>query len=362
MLFCYPAAAADENWLHDGLMNLLTRMFDGRPEPLDDWLAVFPTEKRDEIERKSSLLAALERVAALVIDLAAADRAIFRAAMESQNSIPAIFDPTVAVIDCPEGHGELIEQIESLFRTAFKLLSSLGIRDRQYAIVEDSLPAHICPFCGIEPMTASDPIIPREDLDHYLSIARYPFAGVNLRNLAPTGAKCNGSHKLGKDMLRDDALARRRCFDPYGTAIAGVSLSNSQPLEGEIVKAFKLPLWQIDLIGDPGEVATWDAVYDIRARYRLNVLNKDLRHWLDKFANWVAYEAVLPNDGPQMVALLERYSRVVIQGGPKEFLERETFAMLIERCQNGPSTERVIEWLRSLLAPSTGAAIFPEAA
>lgn len=362
MLFCYPAVAADENWLHEGLINLLTRMFDGQPEPLDDWLTAFPAEKKDEIERKPSLLIALKRVAALVIDMTAADRAIFKGVMQSQNSIPAIFDPTVAVAVAPAGHEELLEEVEKLFRTAFKLLSSLGIRDRQYAIVYDALPAHICPFCGIEPMTASDPAIPREDLDHYMSMGRYPFAGVNLRNLAPTGAKCNGSHKLAKDMLHDNAFARRRCFDPYGVSIARVSLCNSQPLEGETVKAFKLPRWQIDLIGDPDKVATWDAVYDVKTRYRLNVLDRDMRHWLDKFANWVAYEAVLPTDALQMIALLERYNRVVIQEGPKEFLERETFAMLIERCRNGPSAERVTEWLRSLLDPETGAASFPEAA
>jgi hypothetical protein len=356
MLFCYPVEATHENWLHDGLMKLLTRIFNGEDDPLSDWLEEFPANKRDEVEKKPSLLDALRAVAGQVAGVATADLAAFLACMQAQNHIPDIFDPGVALAELPDGYDAIVERIETLFRTAFRMLSPLGIRDRQYALVYESLPAHICAFCGIEPLTAPDPAIPRESLDHYLPFARYPFAGVNLRNLAPTGTKCNGPHKHNKDTLRDVHSVRRRCFDPFGEAKASVSLLNSRPLEGATVKAFKLPDWQIDLEGDASAVATWDTVYDIKTRYRLNILDKELRNWLDHFANWVARDAVPPTTRDELVALIDRYSNTVIQEGFADFLNHKVFAMLAHRCQVGASAGRVTSWLIALLSPETGAA------
>lgn len=319
MLFCYPVEATNENWLHDGLMELLARMFNGDNNPLSDWLEEFPANKRDEVEKKPSLLEALRAVADEVAGVPAADRTGFLACMQAQNNIPNIFDPGVALPELPDGYDALVGRIETLFRTAFRMLTPLGIRDRQYALIYDGLPAHLCAFCGIEPLTAPDPAIPRESLDHYLPITRYPFAGVNLRNLAPTGNKCNGPHKHNIDTLRDVHSARRRCFDPFGEATATVSLLNSRPLEGAVVKAFKLPDWQIDLEGDADAVATWDAVYDIKMRYQLNILDKELRNWLDHFANWVARDAVPPTTRDELVALIDRYLHAVIQEGYADF-------------------------------------------
>lgn len=362
MLFCYPVEATHENWLHDGLIELLTRMFNGDDNPLSEWLEVFPADKRDEVEKKSSLLEALHRVADKVGDIPGGDRAAFLACMRAQNHIPEIFDPDAALAELPSGYDALVACIETLFRTAFRMLTPFGIRDRQYAMIYEHLPAHICAFCGIEPLTAPDPAIPRESLDHYLPFARYPFAGVNMRNLAPTGSKCNGPHKHNKDTLRDPHSVRRRCFDPFGEATATVSLLNSRPLEGETVKAFKLPEWQIDLTGDADAVATWDAVYDIKTRYRLNILDKELRNWLDHFANWVARDAVPPTCRNELVALIQRYLHVYIQEGFADFLKRQVFIMLAHQCQVGPSADRVTTWLISLLSPETGAAIIEEAA
>jgi hypothetical protein len=310
MLFCYPVKATHENWLHDGLMELLTRIFNGADDPLSDWLNAFPTDKRDEVERKPSLLEALHAVVDEVVGVPEAGRAGFVACMQAQNHIPDIFDPVVALAELPDGYDALVERIETLFRIAFRMLTPLGVRDRQYALIYEDMPAHVCAFCGIEPLTAPDPAIPRESLDHYLPFARYPFAAVNLRNLAPTGAKCNGPHKHNIDTLRDAHSVRRRCFDPFGEATATVSLLNSRPLEGATVKAFKLPSWQIDLEGDADAVTTWDAIYDIKTRYRLNILDKELRNWLDHFANWVARDAAAPTTRDELVALLDRYLSV----------------------------------------------------
>jgi len=362
MLFCYPVEATYENWLHDGLIALLTRMFNGDDNPLSDWLEEFPAHKRDEVKNKSSLLEALQGVADRVAHIPGDDRAAFLACMHAQNDIPDIFDPGVALAELPDGYDALVACIKTLFHTAFRMLTPFKIRDRQYAVIYEDLPARICAFCGIEPLTAPDPAIPRESLDHYLPFARYPFAGVNMRNLVPTGTKCNGPHKHDKDTLRDARSVRRRCFDPFGEANATVSLLNSRPLEGGTVKAFKLPEWQIDLAGDADAVSTWDALYDIKTRYQLNILDQELRNWLDHFANWVARDAVPPTSRNELVTLIQRYLHVYIQEGFADFLKRQVFIMLKHQCQVGPSSDRVTNWLITLLSPETGAAIIEESA
>lgn len=360
MLFCYPPEAASENWLHDGLTTLLTRALAGEPNPLEDWLMVFPEAKRDEVARKPTFIASLRRVVEQAALLTDPERAAYLSCMQAQNRIPQVFDPAEDLPDWPEQNEAFVKLVGELFEIAFKMLTPTGVRDRQYEFIYDRLPAHVCAFCGIEPLSAPDPIIPRESLDHYLSAARYPFAAVNLRNLAPAGTKCNSSHKLSADMLRDQNNARRRCFDPFGQAVATVSLRNSRPLEGPIKKMFVLPDWQIELLGDPDAVATWDTVYDIRTRYRLNVLDAELRNWLDHFALWCAREASPPTTRDELIALIGRYQQGVIQEGFADFLKRETFRMLSYQCQHGDSADRVAAWLISLLSPGTGAAAFSE--
>ncbi|RZI99643.1 MAG: hypothetical protein EON90_10605 [Brevundimonas sp.] len=289
-------------------------------------------------------------------------RAAYLACMRSQNQLPALFEPAEALSDTPARPAAFLKAVSNLFDVAFKALTSLGIRDRQYARVYAAMPAHICPFCGIEPMSSPDPLIPRESLDHYLSSSRYPFAAANLRNLAPAGVRCNSSHKLAIDILRDARGVRRRCFDPYGGAVAGVSLRDSRPLEGPFENMTVLPAWRIDLLGDQDLIATWDEVYKIRTRYRLNILDAEFRHWLDHLANWAVREAAPPTNQGELIALLNRYRQAVIGDGFADFLKIATFEMLVHHCENGEAADRVTAWLIGLLSPGTGAAVFPEEA
>ncbi|MDX2336433.1 hypothetical protein [Brevundimonas vesicularis] len=342
-------------------MTLLTRVFTGEPEPLVDWLEAFPADKRVEIERKPTIHAALKALAEKAAeDLNDEERAAYLACMQSQNRIPALFEPVELLSDPPINKAAFAKLVSDLFEIAFKALSPLGVRDRQYTRIYDAMPARICAFCGIEKMSPPDPQIPRESLDHYLSSAHYPFAAANMRNLAPAGHRCNSSHKLGKDVIRGLGGVRRRCFDPFGQAVATVSLQQSRPLEGRTKKMLVLPAWQIDLLGDRDFVKTWDEVYDIRTRYELEVLDAEFWSWLDHFANWSVLEAAPPTNGAELVGLIARYRRAVIGEGFADFLKIATFDMLAYQCQNGPASDRVTDWLIDLLSPGTGAASFAE--
>ena len=311
--------------------------------------------------RKTSLFRQIRLIIAENNFLDHAQRDVIRRCINSQNSIPDLFDGESLLVALPDDlRPELTTALSDLFKTAFVLLSNLGIRDRQYEKIYQEIPARVCAFCGIEPLDAPVPEIPRESLDHYLALSLYPFAGVNLRNLAPMGHKCNSSHKGAANILLNQNGSRRRCFDPYGDLTARVSLLNSRPFEGETKQLFVLPDWEIDLEGEGEEVATWDSVFGIRARYKNNVLDAEIRGWIDHFAQWWTREVqVVPTDTSAVVALLERYIASVIQEGfgDHTFLKRATFEMLAHQCSQASSGQRLVDWIISLLSPDTGAVL-----
>ena len=362
MLFCYPTEATGENWLHDGLVAILTRALKGEAKPLLNWLGVFPKEKHPELKRKTSLLPALKKVVEGIGGLDHSMRAALLECVEAQNRLPAVFDPSVVVPPVPMCDENFFADLKALFELGFRLLTPTGVRDRQYTLAYNGIPAPVCAFCGIERLASPHPEIPRESLDHYLAMTHYPFAGVNLRNLAPACTKCNGSHKLQIDILHKKGGVRRRCFDPFGAKVAQVSLLKSRPLEGELKDLVRLPVWEIELIGDAEAIETWDEVYSIRKRYQFDVLDERLRGWLDHFALWASLEGAPPNDVEDLLKLLERYRLAVIQEGFSEiaFLKKAMFEMLAYQCRQGASADRVTAWLVSLLSPGTGAAALNE--
>jgi hypothetical protein len=361
MLFCYPLSAAEENWLHDGLIDLVTKaLTTDDPALMTKWLASFPESKQYDVGRKPSLLQRLSNLVEAVRKLDTETRRSVLACMQSQNALPHLFNEQTAIVALPTCNESLVQTIRDLFDVAFRLLTSLGIRDRQYEKAYAGIPAHVCAFCGIEPLNSPAPELPRENLDHYLAISLYPFAGANLRNLPPIGKNCNSSHKLAANMLFDESGGRRRCFDPYGKSVAKVSLLQSKPLRRLSKDLFVLPEWHIDLLGDEEEVSTWDSIFAIRARYQFDVLDEEIRGWVDHFTQWWAFEVgAPPTDAATVVALLRRYISAVIQEGfgNHTFLKRATFEMFEYQCSQPDIGERVVEWIVSLLNPKEGAVV-----
>jgi hypothetical protein len=355
VLASYPVEATQENWLNDGIAAILTRALDLHPEPMTDWLLEFPEQHQDEVRRKTSLR---ERLASAVASIAALDgvqRDALRGCITQQNDLPAVFSSLIAPAAISAEPAALKRDISQLFEKAFELLTDLGIRDRQYRQVYEGVREHVCGFCGIERLSAPDGESPREDLDHYLAASLYPLAGANMRNLAPIGGRCNKSFKRAKDMLRGNGGAPRRCFDPYGDQQATVSLIGSQPLRRIVNGTEMLPDWDVRLAGsDADRIETWDDVFDIRRRYRRDVLDADFSNWMTHFAHWA--RGGPPVDRDTLVATIRHYLDVVIQEGIADgnFLKRATFQMLEHRLLNGPEAERITLWLLSLWDPEEG--------
>ena len=168
----------------------------------------------------------------------------------------------------------------------------------------ERLPFKECPFCGIEPL--HHPAIFKQDYDHLLSKATYPFASVNLRNLVPCGRDCNSIFKQGKDLIFSEGN-RRKAFYPfhdYGVQLQ-LSLEGSRlPSDGDDPGA-----WHIEFTPDIEEVRTWIEVFELERRYQFDVFGAHYTRWIADFVDWVGGQATPEGGwvGEAVLARMETY-------------------------------------------------------
>jgi hypothetical protein len=350
MLFHYAVAATNDNWLHDTLLQILVAGMDqlDAEQALSAWPACIPIARREVLSPKTGLQDRLSTFFKVFAALDKPSRDSVRNALEAQNAIPAVFDgasPWVRLEELPQS---IREPAKELFKFAFGLLTHVGLRDEHYRVIWQNLTwAKICPFCGLERL--KHPNQPRPDLDHYLPISRYPFAGANLRNLVPMGGDCNSAFKGQIDIVCDATTkTRRRCSDPYAGPVFSVSLKGSNLFEGDGTIC-PLPAWDIafhDAAHD--SAATWEAVFQIKRRYS-DILNEEYHSWINHFAHWCADDrsGVQLTDAQSGIAVINQYIDTILQEGlgDTNFLKRATFQMLSYKLDADPQASHLVEWL-----------------
>ncbi|WP_295772364.1 hypothetical protein [uncultured Mucilaginibacter sp.] len=127
-----------------------------------------------------------------------------------------------------------------------------------------------CLCCGIVPVESAESHY-REDNDHYLPKAEYPFSSVNFKNLPPLCGKCNKKCKSTNNPFENG----RKSFYAF------------KPLENEFeitvsIKAAGatsyLALKQSEVVlnfnNNPDKVATWAWLFQIDSRY-----NEEIRQF-----------------------------------------------------------------------------------
>lgn len=350
MLNVYPIAATAENWVHEAVYTKVKSALDAlnNSDAAPDWA----DDMHEHLAHREALKTRYDAFRRIARDLSVKQRTKVLRALEDQNNIPAIFDGVVPCSRLTEIPARIRKPTVALFTAVFDVLKTLKVRDRQYETIFDNLPGKCCPFCGIEPFES--PGLAREDLDHYLPRSLYPFAGANLRNLAPMGGKCNRAYKQAQDMICDEAGQRRRCFDPYGENLATVSLMASRPFEDVETGPFPLPVWQVDLLGDPDFVATWDQVFQIRLRYERKI-RAHFSEWMKHFGNWCAREVGLVTTQQEVISALARYLSSVLQRTHDDgaHLKRAMFEMLRQKCAESDISDRLTNWLSALVRAQT---------
>ena len=349
MLFGYPTAATQDNWFHDCLCEILQTIHTSkqRGQSPPTWPTIIPETHRTILRSRHGLRDRLNKYQAVIDKLNESELNQVINAVKQQNEIASLLAGNCdceTVDDLPQ---PIRHPVADLFAFAFKLLTDLGIRDRQYKVIYNMIPGQVCPFCGCEYFDA--PGAPREALDHYLVEKDYPFAAANLHNLVPMGNKCNSRYKYTQNILYSDDGTRRRSYYPYNEHHKiQISLENSQPFGGSY-KFFPVPLWQIDFQPNSEETATWDTVFHIRTRYIRDILNPEFKSWLREFRAWCLRNPISLTSNSKFLHEIERFSDfwATAEMGDRAFLKASVFRMLHQHCQQG--NQRLLAFVKRVV-------------
>ena len=124
-----------------------------------------------------------------------------------------------------------------------------------------------CLCCGLIPVESAESHY-REDNDHYLPKAEFPFASVNFGNLPPLCSKCNKKCKSTKNPFengRKSFYAFKPLDNEFDITVSITATSATSYLalkEGEVGLTFN---------NDVDKVNTWDWLFEIATRYNEEV-------------------------------------------------------------------------------------------
>jgi hypothetical protein len=346
MLFGYPVAATNDNWLQECLIHaiqVIHQKVDAN-KALPPWPEIFPAKHRTKVARLRKLPKLLKEYRAALVLIPKLERDTVLAAMSAQNRIDDLLRCTC---DCP-GISDLPETlrdpIKNVFDCGFDLLTEFKIRHEQYKIIHSHIGARVCPFCGLEEFSA--PHAPQEDFDHYLPRSIYPFAAANLKNLAPMGHKCNSGYKRAKDILNSNDGNRRSAFNPYQNSQVQISLLNSQIsalADGPFVN-----VWDLEITPSTPEVETWKKIFSVHERYTTDVLeDRNFWDWIGDFQKWFKGRPVPDND-EKLFDAIKAYAAVLESYGfrDKAFIKAAVFSFLCSRLVSG--CQRVLGLMRDV--------------
>lgn len=122
----------------------------------------------------------------------------------------------------------------------------------------------VCPCCGLIDIESAESIC-REDYDHYLPKAHYPFASVNFLNLVPICKKCNQDRKKAKDPIEND----RKAFYPFSTDEHSIKINLNYTADiNKKNKDLNFTGFKVNLVGQTDKIDTWDWLFKIKTRYK----------------------------------------------------------------------------------------------
>jgi len=168
-----------------------------------------------------------------------------------------------------------------------------------------------CAFCGMEQLQHFTH--QKQDYDHLLTRVTYPFAAINMKNLAPMGLKCNRTHKKTKDLIL--SLGRQcKGVNPYYRKITvkinfkGTLLPSALDRKGK---------WSIEFSPKCEEVTRWNEVFNIEDRIIKDLFTSgkktDFDLWIDDFVKiYRRKKRLSPMSEPQVRNAFKEYAKSFI--------------------------------------------------
>lgn len=200
-------------------------------------------------------------------DLDGDERTAIREAFITNNRIKELCEGTLSPIELNDLPVVVINMIKPLLVRFYDYLIDLaqvpGDKLDYYNLLLTKNPYKTCPCCGLTPIESAETHY-REDNDHYLPKADYPFASVNFQNLVPLCSKCNKKCKSTKNPFE----AGRISYFPFDTTRADIDVSIT--INGnDDLDYLKLKKDEIAIFfsGNPDKNSTWDYLFKIKERY-----------------------------------------------------------------------------------------------
>lgn len=139
-----------------------------------------------------------------------------------------------------------------------------------------------CPFCGLEKIPAPNSIKKRE-YDHILPKSIYPFASVNLDNLAPACSVCNEDAKKSKDIIHfqnGEGNKQRRVYDyVYDHDLINIDIRLEVDTEFPDASGNNSN-WHLSILPNEDKTIAWNETFCVRQRY-IEVLEENYYDWLN---------------------------------------------------------------------------------
>jgi hypothetical protein len=159
---------------------------------------------------------------------------------------------------------------EFLIKCYSELISKKDKLDYYNDLIKKNKSFKFCPCCGLHSIESVESKY-REDNDHYLPKAEYPFASVNFSNLPPLCSKCNKKHKSTKNPFENG----RRSFYPFKPLPEvfkiTVAIKDSITTDYSSLKQNEI---DFSFNNEPDKVDTWDWIFNIKSRY-----NEEIRQF-----------------------------------------------------------------------------------
>ncbi|POY40552.1 hypothetical protein C3L50_03360 [Flavobacterium alvei] len=213
----------------------------------------------------------IDTIYAKCVPLTVPERELIRTAFNVNNRIEELCNGTITPVylnALPDVvKNDMKPLLVKFYNNLLDLAQVAGNKLQYYNQLVTTSKFSTCPCCGLSPIESAETHY-REDNDHYLPKADFPFASVNFKNLVPLCGKCNKKCKGSKNPIE----AGRRAFFPYNLTPYAIEvrmqLVNNSDINFEALRNQDIA---INFIGDAPKISTWDWVFEIEERYNEEV-------------------------------------------------------------------------------------------
>lgn len=272
---------------HEHIYYIFKNIFHYDLEEYDEEKLVHPDFRTIINASKVRLLNPLKEIVKIYHKLPYGEKITVQEALVQNNCISVFESLSHNLITYEQLHSSISSKLKKYFEDLWDDYPQTVIMENQWNTVkhhydlltdETNCDFIICPFCGIYPFNPPAGKY-REEYDHIIAKATYPFVSINFKLLFPCCQYCNKQEKRSKELLYNASSARRLSFYPYDSNITldrlsiNVSLNeayNNQSLE-TLLKSID---WKFEILRNGvADIRdeSWDEVYGIKRRFSENI-------------------------------------------------------------------------------------------